>query len=144
MKGIILSLLLTLSLEGHAQVKVTTKVAKLGYVSSMFAQLYSGPNRDMEIYTTLECGHPVKILSRSDGKTEEMIFGRGWYLIKAAGHEGFVQARFVSESKVTDCFNQQYPKYYDALNLTISEMYYWGRLKNVYNYGESKAVGDNL
>lgn len=144
MKLTLFCLFLSICSNSFGQAKVTTKVAKLGYVSSMFAQLYSGANRYMEIYTTLECGHPLKILARVEGKKEEIIFGDGWHLVKAGGYEGFIPARFVSETKVKDCFNMQYPKYFDSLNLTISEMYYWGRLKSIYSYGESNAVGDGL
>lgn len=144
MKIVTFLFLFLFGLNSFGQSKVTTKVAKLGYVSSMFAQIYSGADRYMEIYTTLECGHPLKVLARVEGNKEEIIFGKGWYLVKAGGYEGFIPSRFVSDTKVTECFNMQYPKYFDSLNLTISEMYYWGRLKSLYSYGESNAVGDGL
>jgi len=42
-------------------------------------------------------------------------------------------------AKRPTCFQGKYPKFFDALNLDLAELYYWGRLYDHYIQGETRV-----
>lgn len=120
------------------------KVIRVAYLRTMFAQLHQNPDRYSQILTTFECGHPFRVMAIKDGDKEKSVFEKDWLMIKSGGYVGYIQKEFVSDKKVRDCFNMKYSKFYDSLNLNLSEMYYWGRLYDQFNYGKSMTQGNGL
>jgi hypothetical protein len=90
--------------------------------------------------TTTECGHPVKVYKRvsRDGKNIRVSFNRTWKLVKVGSYEGYINSVQLGSRKKS-CFQDQYPKFFDSLEMGINDMFYWGKLKNQYVTGKSRA-----
>jgi hypothetical protein len=108
---------------------VNAEVGRL-YYSNFLGHVHKNPSKDSTSLTIIQCSHSVALL-KSKVATE------GWRYVRVGSERGYVQSRFLS-SKRPSCLQEKYPKYYNSLNLTISEMYYWGRLYDQYLQGKSK------
>ncbi len=102
------------------------------YAKTLFAHLHERTNSNSVSLTTIACGHPLKVL-----KTEK-IKNITWFQTEVGAHKGYIQEDFVSSSKA-DCFQSNYPIFFNGLNLDLSQMYYWGRLNDQYLQVEVKA-----
>ena len=83
--------------------------------------------------TTIQCGYPLKILKSNLVKHPD-----DWSLVEASDIRGFVFNNFLADSK-PECFQEKYPKFFEALNMDVAELYYWGRLYDQSLIGESKV-----
>ena len=41
--------------------------------------------------------------------------------------------------KKSECFDEEYSKFFDGLNLDINDLYFWARLNDQYIQGKSKV-----
>ena len=110
------------------------------YFSQMMGNVHQNPSRYSQVLTTISCNHPVKVMKETskDGK-EFLLYGDDkWSLVSVGPYEGYVMAEFLLEKKA-ECFDEEYSKFYDGLNLDINDLYFWARLNDQYVQGKSKV-----
>lgn len=83
--------------------------------------------------TALQCAHSVSIIER-DG----LVIPDGWVFAKVGEDYGYIRSRFLGEGR-PNCFQEKYPKFYQNLNLDLTDFYFWGRLSDHFIEGESLA-----
>lgn len=76
--------------------------------------------------------HPVKVIQSSKVSVDP-----SWVYVEVAEFRGFILKDYLSDKK-PDCIQGKYPKFFDSLNLDLSELYYWGRLYDRYIQGETR------
>jgi hypothetical protein len=99
----------------------------------MFGHVHSKSDSFSSSLSTLACGHPVKVI-RNRGTYDRDV----WFYVKVAGVKGYIKREFLQQKRPS-CFQSKYPKYFNALNLDLNELYYWGRLSDHFVEGESKV-----
>ena len=110
------------------------------YFNQMMGNVHQNPSRFSQVLTTISCNHPVKAMKEisKDGK-EFILYGEeNWNLVSVGPYEGYVFTKFLSDKKA-ECFEEDYSKFYDGLNLDINDMYYWARLYDQFVQGKSKV-----
>ncbi|HXH32356.1 MAG TPA: hypothetical protein VNJ01_16265 [Bacteriovoracaceae bacterium] len=109
------------------------KVVGVFYFKPLFGHVHQSSSRASASMTTIQCSHPVKVIESS-----KVSAAAEWAYVQVADHKGFILKDFLSEKR-PDCIMGRYPKFFDAFNLDLSELYYWGRLNDQYLYGETRA-----
>lgn len=110
------------------------------YFSQIMGNVHQNPSRYSQVLTTVTCNHPLKVMKEtsSDGK-DMVLFGDGiWNLVSVGPYVGYVMTDYLSEKK-QECFQEEYSKFFDGLNLDINDLYYWARLYDQYVQGKSKV-----
>lgn len=120
------ALLLILSLQVMAETESDPEVQ---YFIPMLGHVHQSPARPSPSLTTLQCGHPLKLIS-----DPKVVVGPEWAYVDVADHKGFVWRKHLSTSK-PDCFQARHPKFFDSLGLDLAELYYWGRLNDHWEQG---------
>jgi len=115
--------------------KSKNDVQAILYFNQEFGNVHSSTLKSSTTLTTLGCGHPVKVLKSKKSLDEN------WCFVRVGLHEGYILKQFLSEKRPT-CFQSRYPKFFDQLNLDLTQLYYWGRLSDQYVFGKSQ-VGHN-
>ena len=142
---IVLLLILSFNLEAQTQTPLaaTSGMAKsligVKYFSQMMGNVHQNASRFSQVLTTISCNHPVKVMKETskDGK-EFILYGDNWHLVNVGPYEGYVMASYLSDQKNV-CFEEEYSKFFDGLNLDINDLYYWARLYDQYVQGKSKV-----
>ncbi len=94
------------------------------FVKEIFVHLHQGPSKSTTSLTTLSCGQSLRIWEKkSDPK--------GWFYTKVGVYKGHVHVSHLSLKK-EKCFQEKYEKFFNSLNLDLSDMYYFGRLYDRY------------
>lgn len=109
------------------------KVVGIFYMTPLFGHIHQSSNRVSASLTTIQCAHPVKVIESS-----KVSVSPEWAYVQVADYRGFVLKQYLSERK-PDCIQGKYPKFFDSLNLDLSELYYWGRLYDHYVQGETRV-----
>lgn len=111
------------------------------YLVAPYAHIHQNPNRFSAALTTISCAHPLRVYSLTFGKEGKSVelFNKEWRLVKAGPYEGYIRVDFLAASK-PECFQDKYAKFFEALDLEVADMYYWGRLYDLYDYGHTKVV----
>lgn len=142
--GKIFFLIIYIFLDCHAEemVNISMKKSLIGvkYFSEMMGNVHQNPSRYSQVLTTISCNHPVKIMKETskDGK-DFILYGEDkWHLVTVGPYEGYVMADYLNDKKNT-CFEEEYPKFFEGLNLGINDLYYWARLYDQYVQGKSKV-----
>ncbi len=110
------------------------------YFSKMMGNVHQNPSRYSQVLTTISCNHPVKVMKETskDGK-EFILYGEDkWNLVSVGPYSGYVMADYLTDKKNV-CFEEEYSKFFDGLNLDINDLYYWARLYDQYVQGKSKV-----
>ncbi|MBC7539124.1 MAG: SH3 domain-containing protein [Bacteriovorax sp.] len=110
------------------------------YFSEMMGNVHQNPSRYSQVLTTISCNHPVKVMKETskDGK-EFILYGEEkWNLVTVGPYVGYVMADYLTDKKNV-CFEEEYSKFFDGLNLDINDLYYWARLYDQYVQGKSKV-----
>jgi hypothetical protein len=129
----LLVLILT-SLLSFAETSSTDeKVVGVFYMTPLFGHVHQSAMRTAPSLTTIQCAHPVKVIESS-----KVSVSAEWSYVQVAEYRGFVLKQYLSDSK-PDCFQSKYPKFFDALDLDLAELYYWGRLYDHYVQGETRV-----
>jgi hypothetical protein len=115
-------LILFLSISAFAKVK-KYKFVSLSYFSKTYGHIHENPNNYSASVTTISCGYPIKIFSKKSLKDDT------WKFVKVGGEYGYVRSDFLTQSRPR-CLQAKYPKFFNKLNLDLSELYYWGRLND--------------
>lgn len=103
------------------------------YYQGFMGHLHEEASDSSASMTALQCAHAVNLVEK-DG----VSVPAGWRYAKVGEDYGFIRSRFLGEKR-PDCFQEKYPKYYNNLNLDLSDFYYWGRLSDHWIEGESLA-----
>jgi hypothetical protein len=114
-------------------VSTDEKVVGIYYFTPTFGHVHQSAVRTSASLTTIQCSHPLKVIESS-----KVSIGAEWAYIEVAEYRGFVLKEFLSEKR-PDCFQGKYPKFFDAINLDLAELYYWGRLNDQLIHGESRV-----
>lgn len=129
-----LILLTTIFLSHSVIAKSKKKIRKVSFYNKIFGHIHKSPSKFSQSLSTIACGHPVKVLSLN-GRQE---WGKGFFFVQAGPYEGYIHSDYLSD-KSPECVQDKYPRFFDKLNLSISEMYYWGKLYDQYARGRSKV-----
>ena len=121
--------------------EVEKKNIGVRYLNIPYAHIHQNPNRFSAGLTTISCAHPLRMMGlvAVKGQAPLEIFNKEWRFVKAGPYEGYVRNAFLSEQK-PDCFQDKYSKFFEGLKLEIADMYYWGRLYDLYDYGHTKVM----
>ncbi len=134
MKSFLSLILLFCSLSVLAEtVADDEKVVGIFYFKPILGHVHQSPKELSSSLTTIQCGHPMKVVESSKVKVSAE-----WAYVQVADFKGFVLKSFLSTNR-PECFQGKYPKFFDGLNLDLSELYYWGRLYDNYLQGQSKV-----
>ena len=110
------------------------------YFSEIMGNVHQNPSRYSQVLTTISCNHPVKVMKETskDGK-DFVLYGEDkWNLVTVGPYSGYVMADYLTDKK-NICFEEDYSKFFDGLNLDINDLYYWARLYDQYIQGKSKV-----
>jgi hypothetical protein len=112
---------------------------KVAYFNKFFGHIHRNPSRYSQSLSTIGCGHPIKIykiISKKEKKDIQVFFNRNFYYVKAGPYKGFIHKKYLSK-KPPRCFQDLYPRFFDSLELELTDMYHWGKLYDQYVYGRS-------
>ena len=109
------------------------KVIGVFYMKPLFGHVHQSSVRTSASLTTIQCAHPVKVIESS-----KVSVSREWSYVQVADYRGFILKQYLSKKK-PDCIQGKYPKFFDKLNLDLSELHYWGRLYDQYVQGETRV-----
>ncbi len=127
-------LLIFLSMFSFAETTPTDeKVVGVFYLTPLFGHIHQSSMRTSASLTTIQCGHPVKVIESSKVEVSE-----DWAYVQVADYKGFVLKYYLSQKR-PECFQGKYPKFFDALNMDLAELYYWGRLYDHYVQNETRV-----
>jgi hypothetical protein len=129
----LLILLLSSILSFAESTSTDEKVVGVFYMKPLFGHVHQSSVRTSASLTTIQCAHPVKVIESS-----KVSISKEWAYVEVADYRGFVLKQYLSETK-PDCLQGKYPKFFDALNMDLSELYYWGRLYDHYIQGETRV-----
>jgi len=79
--------------------------------------------------TTIGCGQPLH---------QYPLDNTVWAKIKVGPYVGHIFKSKLSQNKPV-CHQDKYPKFFEKMNLSLSDMYYWGRLYDKYVQGQSEV-----
>jgi len=94
------------------------------YYKNFLGHVHENPSKDSTSKTVVQCSHSVKLLS-SKNKID------GWVYVEVGEDKGYIEEKHLVVKR-PDCLQQKYPKFYNQLDLNLSEMYFWGRLYDHY------------
>jgi hypothetical protein len=104
------------------------------YFSKLFGHIHKNPSRYSQSLSTIGCGHPTKVI----GNTEVSSSGVSFLKVKVGPYVGYISKIYL-RSKKPQCFADDYPRFFDNLNLSLTDMYYWGKLYDQYITGRSRV-----
>ena len=129
----ILILLLSSILSFAETVSTDEKIVGIFYMKPLFGHVHQSSVRTSASLTTIQCAHPVKVIESS-----KVSVSSEWAYVEVADYRGFILKQYLSEKK-PECLQGKYPKFFDSLNMDLSELYYWGRLYDHYVQGETRV-----
>ncbi|MAE58114.1 MAG: hypothetical protein CME69_04495 [Halobacteriovorax sp.] len=100
--------------------------ARFLYATKPYVQMHQNKSRYSRVISNFECNQPFKMI-KDHGEFFEVSY---------AAYKGFILRELVSSSKAKDCPQDKYSKFFEYLQLDISDMHYWGRVQDLYIYGE--------
>lgn len=130
---IFFSLLFLISVARAETSATDERVVGVFYLTPLLAHVHQSAVRESPSLTTIQCAHPVKVIESSKVKTDP-----AWAYVEVGDRRGFILKDYISEKR-PDCFQARYPKFYDAINLDLAELYYWGRLYDHYVQGHTRV-----
>ncbi len=92
-----------------------------------YGQIHQNASRVSRIITTFECGQPLKVV-----RTEDQFS-----FVTYANYEGYIFSNHLIDAKPSDCYQDKYRKFFEELNLGISDMHYWAKLQDLLVEGNS-------
>jgi hypothetical protein len=116
------------------------KVVGVKYFSQVMGNVHQNASRFSQVLTTISCNHPIKVMREfsKDGKDLTSLSDPNWTLVNVGPYEGYLMTDYLTEKKNV-CAEEEYPKFFDGLELDITDLYYWARLYDQYVQGKSKV-----
>ena len=129
MKNIrIISFIFIISLLGSsALAKKKSKRMPVRYLNKIYGQIHQNASRFSRVISTFECGQPFKLKAGDDGGFSKVVY---------ASYEGFILTNHLSKKRPKNCWQDEYRKFFDLVELGISDMHHWGRLQDLFIEGE--------
>ena len=125
-----------------AGVNSAMKKTQIGvkYFNQMMGNVHQNASRFSQVLTTISCNHPVKIMKEtsSDGRDLILYGDNDWNIVTVGPYDGFIMSAYLSDKKNV-CFEEEYSKFFDGLELDINDLYYWARLYDQYIQDKSKV-----
>ncbi|GAB4016703.1 MAG: hypothetical protein Fur0010_16680 [Bdellovibrio sp.] len=117
-----------------------TKLHKISYFKELFGHVHRNPSRYSNSLSTLSCGHPIKVFEWSvQGAKEKSLEVNGdWLYVQVGPYKGYMLKESLSDKRPT-CFQDEFPRFFDNVGLSLTEMYYWGKLNDHFLTGRSKV-----
>jgi hypothetical protein len=112
---------------------IEERVVGVYYFTPIFGHIHQSAVKTSPSLTTIQCSHPLKIIESS-----KVSVGQEWAYVQVADYKGFVYRSFLSEKRPS-CLQGKYPKFFDAFNLDLAELYYWGRLSDHFIQGVTRV-----
>lgn len=125
-------LILTLFLGLNESLKAKEVSLRVAYYKNLFGHIHKSASRYSQSLSTIGCGHPIKILGV---KGKEIVTG-SFNKVKVGPYQGYIDKKYLTSKKPT-CFQDRYPRFFDNIGLSLTDMYYWGKLYDQYIYGRS-------
>lgn len=129
----ILMMILSSLLSFAETVSSDEQVVGVFYMTPVFGHVHQSSVRTSPSLTTIQCAHPVKVIESS-----KVSVSQEWAYVEVADYRGFILKQYLSEKK-PECLQAKYPKFFDGINMDLSELYYWGRLYDHYLQGETRV-----
>ena len=114
-------------------VALDEKIVGTFYFTPTFGHVHQSANKISPSQTTIQCSHPLKVIESS-----KVSVGPEWAYVQVAEYRGFVLKAFLSEKRPA-CFQGKYPKFFEAFNFDLAELYYWGRLSDHFIQGVTRV-----
>ena len=130
-------MLFVISIAGNAIYGKKSRAARttaIKYYGKSFGHIHKSPSKYSQSLSTLACNHPVKVLNLN-GQT---LWGDAFHFVKVGPYRGYIHKDYLT-NKRSQCVQDKYPRFFDELNLSISDMYYWGKLYDQYIIGKSQV-----
>lgn len=108
------------------------KTSRVMYFNKLFGHIHKNASRYSQSLSTIGCGHPIKILKDKRGE----IIRNNFHKVKVGPYVGYISQKYL-KSKKSKCFQDRFPRFFDNLGLSLTDMYYWGKLYDQYVYGRS-------
>jgi len=121
--------LLVLSLSSLSADKIIGRM----YFNEFMGHVHQSPLKTSSSKTTIQCAQSVKVIEQ-----DEKYDAGQWFYVIVGEDKGYIHSQFLQTSR-PDCFQEDYPRFYQKLNLDISDLYYFGRLQDHYLKGSTKA-----
>ena len=145
-KSLLKMLFVSLIIQSHYGVaadnlsQMKKSLVGIRYYSQLMGNVHQNPSRYSQVLTTISCNHPVKVMKETskDGKDFILYGDDKWNLVSVGPYEGYIMAEFLLDKK-SECFDEEYSKFFDGLNLDINDLYFWARLNDQYIQGKSKV-----
>lgn len=112
---------------------VQAKVVSRMYYKNIMGHVHKNPSDSSSSLTTIQCAQSVKILEE-----KEISPPTGWLYVKVGEDTGYIKEKFLGQKRPT-CFQATYPAFFNALNLDLTDLHYWGRLYDQFEFEETLA-----
>ena len=99
------------------------KTKGIYYLKSMYGHVHQNPSPYSNSLTTVSCGHPIKVYASS----KKDAYGEKWEHVKVGLFTGYILKRLLAQ-KQTWCLQDKYPRFFEDIGLSTTDIYYWGRL----------------
>ena len=97
--------------------------ADVFYYNSIFGNIHQNKSDYSSAITTISCGQLLKIKNHN--------WETQWVHVQSGPYKGYIKSNYVSREEPI-CFQDKYPKFFESLDIDISDTYYWGRLYDLY------------
>ena len=101
--------------------------AKVYYTNRQFIHLHKNPSIHSVSLTSLSCSSVIK---KEIVKGKEIDEASLWAKVSVGNYTGFVKKKLISTKKIK-CFGNRYPVIFNSLDLSMVEIYRWGRLNDL-------------
>ncbi len=93
------------------------------YYNNIFGNIHQNKSDYSSAITTISCGQLLKIKNYNEQAQ--------WMHVQSGPYKGYIKSHYASK-EVPVCFQDKYPKFFESLDIDISDTYYWGRLYDLY------------
>lgn len=98
-----------------------TSFAQTKYFNQTFGHIHTKPYSSSPSATGLSCGEIVT-MNKSNASLE-----KDWESVSFGDKKGYVYIKHLSNYKPS-CLQEDYPAFFQALELDLTEIYLWGKL----------------
>lgn len=102
------------------------------YVNQLFSNIHQHPVTSATSLMALSCGTPLKVYETNSKVSPD------WSAIIYDNNQGFIQKKLLDNTRPL-CFQDRYPKFFNQINLDLTQMYYWGKLYDQYVMGKVRV-----
>lgn len=109
------------------------KVIGRMYFNEFMGHVHISASKISGSKTTIQCAHNIKILEQ-----DEKYDAGNWFYVMVGEEKGYINSQFLQTDR-PNCFQEEYPRFYQKLNLDLTDLYYFGRLNDHYQRAVTRA-----